>query len=402
MQRLLQSLNRLPLPLQRFLRVLRGPRSPIFKLYLLVTGARPTPIPPPTELPDEPRRVYIAPVNAAEQAKLWAATLQEHLSGVGARNMMAPVVGGSIFEATEPVPLGAFHLSRRWQRAEFERAAEFTHVLVESQEAMFGGLLRYDPAREISALRGRGLSVAALSHGSDTRSPSAHAERTPWSPFREHHPETAMLQHIADKNRARLARMRLPVFVSTPDLLDDLPDAHWCPLIVEPVFRSVAAEPLLRERLPIVTHIPSRGWLKGTELVEPVAGSLAERGIIAYRPLEGVPRERMAQAYASADILLEQFRLGSYGATAVEAMAAGRVVVGHVLPSVREHVLRATGLELPVVEATPDVLGTVVERLVGDPDRMREIGERGRQFVDAVHDGRMSAASLAEHWIDRG
>lgn len=402
MQRLLRSLNRLPLPLQRFFRALRGPRSPIFTLYLLASGARPRPVPPPTELPDAPRRVYIAPVNAAEQAMLWAAALEAEVPGLGARSMMAPVVGGSIFESTEPVPLGAFHLSKSWQRAEFERAAEFTHVLVESQEAMFGGLFRYDPAREIEALRGRGVSVAALSHGSDTRSPRAHAERTPWSPFREHHPETAMLQHLADANRERLARLELPVFVSTPDLLDDLPLAHWCPLIVEPVFHSAASEPLLGERLPVVTHIPSRGWLKGTELIEPVAASLAERGVVAYRPLEGVPRERMAEAYASADILLEQFRLGSYGATAIEAMAAGRVVVGHVLPSVREHVRRTTGLELPIVEADPDSLSEVVEGLVADPDRMRELGARGRDFVSAVHDGRLSAAALSEHWIDRG
>lgn len=402
MQRLLHSLNRLPLPLQRFFRALRGPRSPIFKLYLLSSGARPRPIPPPTELPDAPRRVYIAPVNAAEQSMLWATALEAHLPGLGARNMMAPVVGGSIFESTEPVPLGAFHLSKAWQRAEFARATEFTHVLAESQESMFGGLFRYDPAREIEALRGRGVSVAALSHGSDTRSPSAHAERTPWSPFRAHHPETAMLQYLADTNRKRLEKLELPMFVSTPDLLDDLPGAHWCPLVVEPVFREAAAVPLLDHHLPVVTHIPSRGWLKGTELVEPVAGSLADRGIISYRPLVGLPRARMAEAYAAADILLEQFRLGSYGATAVEAMAAGRVVVGHILPSVREHIRRTTGLELPIVEATADTLSDVIAGLVADPARIRELGTLGREFVSAVHDGRLSAAALSAHWIDLG
>lgn len=110
----------------------------------------------------------------------------------------------------------------------------------------------------------------------------------------------------------------------------------------------------------------------------------------------------MAQAYASADILLEQFRLGSYGATAIEAMAAGRVVVGHVLPAVRAHVRRETGFELPIVEATPDTLSETLTRLVSDPDGMREVGAQGREFVTAVHDGRLSAAALLEHWIDRG
>lgn len=47
MQRLLHFLNRLPLPLQRLFRALRGPQSPIFKLYLLASGARSRPIPLP-------------------------------------------------------------------------------------------------------------------------------------------------------------------------------------------------------------------------------------------------------------------------------------------------------------------------------------------------------------------
>ena len=103
--------------------------------------------------------------------------------------------------------------------------------------------------------------------------------------------------------------------------------------------------------------------------------------------------------FAAADIVLDQFRLGSYGVAACEAMASARVVVGHVLPAVRERVREATGLELPIVEATPDTLAAVLEELISDPEGARRIAARGSEFVEAVHDGRASARALIDGWI---
>jgi glycosyltransferase involved in cell wall biosynthesis len=107
----------------------------------------------------------------------------------------------------------------------------------------------------------------------------------------------------------------------------------------------------------------------------------------------------MPSVFASADIVIDQFRAGSYGVAACEAMASGRVVVGHVMPLAREFITRQTGLELPIVEATPDTLRTVVEELAADPARAREIAEAGRRYVSAVHSGAESARALVERWI---
>jgi hypothetical protein len=68
---------------------------------------------------------------------------------------------------------------------------------------------------------------------------------------------------------------------------------------------------------------------------------------------------------------------------------------------VREHVLQETGLELPIIEATPDTLKQVLTTLVSNPPRMHGIAEAGRSFVHAVHDGRLSSMSLAKHWIEK-
>ena len=399
-ERLLQRFNALPRPLQRLARLIRNPRSPFFKPYLRFKGYRPTPVPPPTELPRQARRVYIAPVNAAEQARRWASALSDELPDLGAAYMMAPTLTGGVFKRDAPVPVGAFHLSKEWQRAEFARACEFTHVLVEAERPMFGSLFHYDVAREIAALRERGVSVAMLAHGSDVRNPAAHRRLTPWSPFHQDRPEVAALQETSDRNLKLLERLDLPTFVVTLDLLEELPRAHWCPNVAEIDRWASAARELLTEERPIVAHIPSRGWLKGSDRVDPVASALAAEGVFEYRRLSGVPQEEMPSVIGHADIVLEQFGAGAYGTTAVEAMAAGRVVVGYVLPAVRRAIEEVTGLEVPIVEATPDTLEAVLRELLADPERMRTIGARSAEFARTVHDGRLSARLLAEHWID--
>jgi glycosyltransferase involved in cell wall biosynthesis len=153
--------------------------------------------------------------------------------------------------------------------------------------------------------------------------------------------------------------------------------------------------PVLQRELPVVAHAPSVSAMKGTELIDPVMQSLAERGLITYRRVEGVDPAEMPAVYRDADIVLDQFRVGSYGVAACEAMAAGRIVVGHIAQHVRDRVVADTGLELPVVGATPDTIEQVVLDLISHPERAREVAARGPAFVEQVHDGRRSAEALA-------
>lgn len=80
-------------------------------------------------------------------------------------------------------------------------------------------------------------------------------------------------------------------------------------------------------------------------------------------------------------------------------MAAGRVVIGHVLPEVRRHVEDTYGLALPIVESTPDTLHDVVQALVSNPEEARALADAGPAFVERVHSGRASADVLLAHWI---
>ncbi len=356
---------------------------------------------PVTDVPETEIRVYIAPTNYAGQGFLWARALEAADPRIGARNMAVDLPGGYAFAADTLVPIAAVNASAEWAVAEWAAASSFTHVLVEAERAMFGKRHGRSLEAEVAALEAAGVSVAFLGHGTDVRDPDRHMGLTPWSPFGED-PRTPVLRADARENLALLHKLGRPVFISTPDLAADLPEATWCPVVVDAA-RFAAPRSAFAEGVPTgpvqVIHASSNPLQKGSDRIEPALAPLIASGILDYRLITATPAAEMPQVFASADIVLDQFRVGSYGVAACEAMAAGRVVVGHVLPAVRERVLRDTGFELPIVEATPDTLHDVVAALISDPERARAAAAAGPTFVAAVHSGALSAAALLQHWI---
>jgi hypothetical protein len=307
---------------------------------------------------------------------------------------MQRITGTFGFPADISVPPNVFRSSRRWQKQQLVFVlANFTHVIYEAEMPLFGELFTGGMEAEIEKLRSHGIRIIMLSHGSDLRSPDLHRERDRWSPFHESNPRADRFRAIAKKNRASLARVAAPVLVTTPDLLADWPSATWVPLVVEPDRWENEAPVLARSR-PLVLHAPSNAWIKGSELIEPVLTRLHDAGVIEYRRVSGIPAAEMPALYQEADIVLEQFRIGTYSVTAVEALAAGRIVIAHLFADVREHAESVTGSAVPVIDATVDNLEQVLRRICADPERYREHARLGPEFVRAVHDGRRSAAVI--------
>lgn len=350
---------------------------------------------PPVEAPDTPVRLLIAPVNFAGQAARWAQAAEEHIPGVGARTMAYRVGAEFDHDVGQSVPVAVYLFSKRWQRDQRSAVRSgFTHVIVEAGRNPFGRIFTDDLDRQVADLQSAGVSVALLAHGTDVRLPSRHAATHEDSPFRPGIlPSTPGLEREARANAETFGRLALPTFVSTPDLLEDLPDATWLPVVVD-TSRWVSDVPPLARTRPVVVHVPSSAAVKGTELIDPALRRLDAEGLVEYRRIEGVPAREMPAVYGDADIVLDQFRLGSYGVAACEAMASGRIVVGHVTDGTREFVRRSTGIELPIVESTARDIEATIRRLVSGRELVADVGARGREFVTAVHDGRRSAAVL--------
>lgn len=344
-------------------------------------------------------RLAIGPVNYSNQATLWASALRELCSDISTSTFALEVPGGFDFPSDVIIPQAFYHKSKKWQLAQAEALTSFTHILVEAEEPLLGRLFGRSLREEQRYFVNAGVNLAYMAHGTDIRVPSVHAERTVWSPYRDTSTYSQKLNLLAKSNLNFLNSISEPVFVSTPDLLLDLPQAVWIPVVVELATWNQFVVDVPENRPLRVAHIPSVQSIKGTHLIEPVLRQLQEQGVIEYTPIQGVSSQDMPKIIAQADVVLDQFRLGSYGVAACEAMAAGKTVIGHVLPEVREIVKRQTGLQLPIVEATPDDLCEVISDLATRPGEFKVRAEVGITFIEEVHSGELSASRLLNNWI---
>ncbi|MFF1633928.1 hypothetical protein [Leifsonia sp. NPDC058248] len=364
---------------------------------MLGSAASPTATEPPVL--SAPTRLYIGPANYAGQGRRWAHAVQSNRPETEAVNMSVAVPGSVLqFESDIVVPLRTYMGDDGWQAAHFDYVTGFTHVLFESGRPLFGerfGPSAFDEAPLVAA---KGPIVGMVCHGSDARLPSRHAAAHRWSPFHDRALATPAAERRVAEFLQRLEAFDGPSFVTTPDLLDDVPEGVWCPVVVDVDRWSGGPVPLQRER-PVVVHSPSHSGVKGSELIEPAVRLLEMEGLITYRRVEDIAPDAVPEVYRSADIVLDQFRLGSYGVAACEAMAAGRVVLGHVTNDVRDRVREETDAELPIVEATPDTIADVLRSVIADREAARATAEASSAFARDVHDGRRSAHTLSTNLL---
>ncbi|CAM5560253.1 glycosyltransferase [Streptomyces atroolivaceus] len=267
----------------------------------------------------------------------------------------------------------------------------YSHLVVDAFMPVFGRLNGDTIAGDLAALRKARVKVALLSHGSDIRHPDRHLERHEYSLFRDA-PEgiAEKLRSKAEANRRIADEAGLPLFVTTPDLLDDLPAAKWAPLVVD--VASWAADTVVMERKrPVVLHAPSKRWTKGTDRIMPVLTELHDRGVIDFRLAEDIPWAEMQALVKASDLVLDQFTTGSYGTFAVEAMAAGKPVIGYISDAVKA----TTNGELPIVSATPATLREALDSLIEDREGAAAIGRASVEFAHTYHDGRWTAQVLS-------
>ena len=375
-------------------RALLGPES-------LVEPQTPTDLADVSEQPvwrdARPSVMGVGATNAAGQGWEWAKAVERNVPGVATYVVAAHRGGPMKFRSDEAVDIQVFSRDAQWAAGLNARAQkEWTHALIETGRPLLGHRYGTDFVKDAAALRALGIRVGLVFHGSEIRDPELNTRRTPFSPYSDPlDPLTYRLQtqrnELMPKVEAFMEADLGPVFVSTPDLLIDVPGSILLPVVVDAERWHADPTPFDRE-VPIVLHVPSRARIKGSEYADAVGRALEAEGLIEYRRLENVPPEEMIGHVKECDILLDQFALGLYGVAATEGMFAGRIVLGHLTAQVREKVP-----DCPIVEADPHTLEEVLRGLLADRERGRRIAREGQAYAREHHDGRRSAAVLVEH-----
>jgi glycosyltransferase involved in cell wall biosynthesis len=107
-------------------------------------------------------------------------------------------------------------------------------------------------------------------------------------------------------------------------------------------------------------------------------------GKVLFLPIVG--KARLARYLRAADVLIEQFVLGYYGASALEAIASGLPVIMR-LERAQYDALVPNGAP-PVLDANDAAtVEARLHRLYGDPDYRRDVGAATRRWFIATHSG---------------
>lgn len=333
-----------------------------------------------------PTRLAIGPRNMAGQAQLMCRAVEQHLA------LPAESFG---------LETGAFHFevdhritAEAWRDPEWQQhqrrliASRFTHVLTESGTGILGSLNGGFVDEQLQLLRDDDLHVGVLLHGSEIRDPRRH-RALPFSPYAEHDELIGRLEQSVARLRRHLEGLDVPVFVTTPDLLEDV-DGTWLPVVVDVKEWSSLKAPFDSE-IPRVLHLPTNGLLKGSSHVDPILKRLEEARLIEYsRPTGSLSASEVRTAMEQADLVIDGIVLGAYGVMSCQAMAAGRIAIANTsaLGSFEERA--------PIIDANPSTLESTLRALLSDRDSWQRLAAEGLAFVAEYHDGAYTARQLSD------
>lgn len=133
-------------------------------------------------------------------------------------------------------------------------------------------------------------------------------------------------------------------------------------------------------------------WSVDEENSKNLANSLGiSPNIIWIKP---VPKNQLIQYYNIADIILDQFVLGSWGTSTPEAMSCGKPVL---MFYKKNYILRAFGEEPPILNSfTEEDIYSNLVKLAKDKDFRNEMGKKSREWIIKTHSPRVVALKHLE------
>lgn len=146
-----------------------------------------------------------------------------------------------------------------------------------------------------------------------------------------------------------------------------------------------------RENIKIV-HAPSDRKKKGTKYILPVMERLKKEGYaIDLILVENKTNKEALEIYKDADIIIDEVLMGPYGILAIEGMALGKPVLCR-----RDEKLSKYYNDLPIINTPPNKIYNNLKTLIENPTMRRELGIKGRRYVEKNHDAKKIAKQLIE------
>ena len=185
------------------------------------------------------------------------------------------------------------------------------------------------------------------------------------------------------------------IFVSTPDLLVDVPEGILLPRVFDVKKTTLNSVNRVCNEIPLVIHPPSDREIKGTDAIIKAVEDVKRSGHqFDFRLIENMSFLEVQELYQEADIVIDQLLVGWYGNVAIETMANGIPVLSYIredLTSFREN--------LPIVNCNQDNLAEKLIFLLDNPEERTRIGQAGFEYVKQVHESRKVAELSIELYL---
>jgi glycosyltransferase involved in cell wall biosynthesis len=163
----------------------------------------------------------------------------------------------------------------------------------------------------------------------------------------------------------------------------------------EPVYPQTDKDKPLR-----IVHASNHKMFKGTHFLVEAVDNLKAQGILIELILvEKVPNKEALDIYRSADIIFDQCLIGFHGYFALEGMAMGKPVMCF-LRKPEEYLLHPE--ECPIINIHITTLENDLRRFFEDREELRNIGVRGRKYIEKYFTIEAFALRLKKAYDDLG
>ncbi|GGB49046.1 glycosyltransferase family 1 protein [Virgibacillus dakarensis] len=253
----------------------------------------------------------------------------------------------------------------------------------------FGGTF-FPDKRDLKILKRAGKKMVVHHRGSDVRLLSAAKSQNQFVRVKPEWTEEKIKENLAQLSKyidhAIVQDYELETYIN-----DYYKETHVIPHIID--HNELQPNYPKGKATPLIVHAPTKRDLKGTEFILEAVKQLKNSGVsLEFKLIEGMDHQETIKLLAKADIVIDQLRIGSYGYLSTEAMALGKPVICYI----REDLIDKYPAKLPIVNANPDSITTVLGNLINTPNQWKSLGVKGRAYAKQHH----SAQKVINQYIE--
>lgn len=175
------------------------------------------------------------------------------------------------------------------------------------------------------------------------------------------------------------------------ELAEYSPNGVISPLAIDLSKISFIGPKIDKDRRLKIVHAPTNRVIKGTKYIIEAVEKLKKEGYdFEFVLVEKKSHDEALRIYEDADIVVDQLTYG-YALVAVESMAMGKPVLSYIREDLEKYYPT-----LPILNTNPDNIYDNLKLLIENPELRRELGEKGRKYVEEVHDSRKIAKQMIE------